>query len=121
TQNGRTVLDGGGVTPDIQLEATEDIPFIKALIESNLIFHYVTDYLMENPIIENPREYKFPDFSGFKKYVESKKEIIKLPIEKSLDQLKEEALTTQFSGDLTRQIAALQKAIDKEKDTSLDK
>lgn len=121
TRNGRKVLDGGGVSPDIQMEATEDIPFIKALLESNLIFHYVTDYLLTNPKIENPKEYKFPDFSGFKKYVESKKEEFKLPVEKSLEELKNEAVSTQFSGDLTKQITSLQKAIDREKDLSLDK
>lgn len=121
TRNGRKVLDGGGVTPDVQIDATEDIPFIKALLESNLIFHYITDYLQTNPKVENPKEYKFPDFSGFKKYVESKKEEIKLPIEKSLEDLKNEAVNTQFSGDLTKQIASLQKAIDREKDLNLEK
>lgn len=122
TKNGRKVLDGGGVTPDIILDAKEDIPFVKALIDANIIFHYVTDYIVEkNPDITDPKTYTFTDFADFKKYVEIRKKDILLPIEAKLQALTEEAQNTQFSGDLSRQITSLQKAVEKEKSQSLDR
>lgn len=122
TKNGRKVLDGGGVTPDIILEAKEDIPFVKALIDANIIFHYVTDYIVEkNPEITDAKTYTFTDFADFKKYVETRKKDILLPIEIKLQGLTEEAQNSQFSGDLSKQIASLEKAVEKEKIQSLDR
>jgi carboxyl-terminal processing protease len=120
TLGGRPVLDGGGITPDIMVPSGEDIPFIKTLLEENIIFHYITEYLQKNPIVSDPETFQFTDFSGFKKFAETRKNDFKLPIEQFLYQLKEEAERKEFSADVSKQIAALQKAIDKEKEISLD-
>ena len=40
TKNKRPVLDGGGVTPDIKLPEPIKSPFVKALIDQNIIFDY---------------------------------------------------------------------------------
>ncbi|MCI5083427.1 MAG: S41 family peptidase, partial [Saprospiraceae bacterium] len=42
TQNGRTVLDGGGVKPDVTVKKPSDAGVIKSLIDQNLIFDFVT-------------------------------------------------------------------------------
>jgi len=47
TANGRVVLDGGGVTPDVKLPAKEQSEYTKALISEKIIFQYVNDFKSE--------------------------------------------------------------------------
>jgi carboxyl-terminal processing protease len=121
TAGGRSVLDGGGITPDIVIPSEQDIPFIKTLLEENIIFHYITEYLQRSPEVPDPETYQFNDFNGFKKFAEMRKNDFQLPVEQFVQQLKEEAERKDFSADLSKQIIALQKAIDKEKEVSLER
>ena len=43
TKKGRTVYDGGGVQPDLELDATKKSPITNAILAENLIFKYATD------------------------------------------------------------------------------
>lgn len=70
TTNGRIVLDGGGVTPDVKLEEPKKKEFVKALIKSKMIFKYATSYVSEHDSIESADEYRFTDFGQFVKFVE---------------------------------------------------
>lgn len=48
TKNGRTVYDGGGILPDITLETAVFSPITTALIKSNSIFDFATQYYYSN-------------------------------------------------------------------------
>jgi len=71
TKNGRVVLDGGGVTPDVKLPAKEQSEYTKALISKNVIFNYVTSYVSDKDSILAPGEFVFNDFEDFKNHVAS--------------------------------------------------
>jgi len=47
--SGRTVYDGGGVLPDIELPSASYSAITTALLKENSIFDYATDYYYENP------------------------------------------------------------------------
>src|SRR5690554_3681412 len=49
TRKGRTVYDGGGILPDIELEEAKKSPITHALIENDGIFNYATHYYYKNP------------------------------------------------------------------------
>jgi carboxyl-terminal processing protease len=72
TRNGRTVLDGGGVTPDLPLKQPADDPMVKALIQEHLIFDFVTQYCLNRKEIPAVNEFTFTDFDAFLKFVESR-------------------------------------------------
>jgi carboxyl-terminal processing protease len=44
TRKGRSVYDGGGVLPDIQLEETKTSTIANALLKNDGIFNYATSY-----------------------------------------------------------------------------
>jgi len=44
TKGGRTVYDGGGILPDIEVETAEFSPVTTALLKDNAIFDYATKY-----------------------------------------------------------------------------
>ena len=68
TQNGRTVFDGGGVSPDVLGENKESSTFINRLIKSAVVFNYVNNYYHNNSL-EDIRDFKLSksDFNQFKK------------------------------------------------------
>lgn len=71
TKGGRTVYDGGGILPDIELETAVFSPITTALLKDNAIFDYATEYHYKNPM-ENwngfeVTEQDFQDFLGFLK------------------------------------------------------
>ena len=49
TRKGRTVYDGGGIQPDVELEETKLSPITNALVKNDGIFNYVTSYYYKNP------------------------------------------------------------------------
>ncbi|MCH7534891.1 MAG: S41 family peptidase [Bacteroidetes bacterium] len=44
TENGRSVFDGGGITPDIKLEIPEYNHVVRSIMKHRLIFEYIFDY-----------------------------------------------------------------------------
>ena len=99
TRNGRPVLDGGGVTPDVKLEAVRLSEFSKALITENLIFKYVNTYVNKNDSISAAADFKYADFEDFKTYVKAGDFKFKSEAEKLLEQLEENAKSNELSLD----------------------
>lgn len=61
TKNGRTVYDGGGISPDVVIEKSELSESTKALLNSEAIFNYATDYFYTHPTIDSPDTYVFKE------------------------------------------------------------
>lgn len=49
TANGRKVIEGGGITPDIALKETQTLKITRQLFSSDAFFHFVTDYYYKHP------------------------------------------------------------------------
>ncbi len=61
TKNGRPVFDGGGVLPDIVLEAVSYSQIVRALSNKSLIFDFTTKYKRENPTIAAVKDFQITD------------------------------------------------------------
>ena len=72
TANGRTVYDGGGIMPDVEIKLSEKTEATKALISSKAIFNFATDYYYQNKNIADSKSFNFTktDFKNFTKYLE---------------------------------------------------
>ena len=73
TKNGRTVYDGGGIQPDIELETSKFSKITTALLKTNAIFEYGTKYFYSHQL-KNSGDFKFTDadYEDFKKFVNQK-------------------------------------------------
>ncbi|MEL7249407.1 MAG: S41 family peptidase [Bacteroidota bacterium] len=91
TKNGRTVLDGGGVKPDIVMEPAEEKGIVKALLDDNMIFNYVTDWTLANPTIDSTDTFQFTDYAGFERYLQDQNFEYRSEAEKMLAKLAETA------------------------------
>ena len=76
TENGRPVFDGGGVSPDIKVEYTKGGNITYALMSNQVIFNYVTQFVLSHPKIEKPEEFVITneDYNNFKNYVSEQKD-----------------------------------------------
>jgi len=73
TKNGRTVYDGGGVQPDIEVGYGKRTKATEELIESMAIFNFATEYVYKNSSIQSVTNFSFTDkdFKEFLDYVAS--------------------------------------------------
>ncbi|MDX1940512.1 MAG: S41 family peptidase [Saprospiraceae bacterium] len=111
TRNGRTVLDGGGVKPDVVLAQLADDAIVRSLEDQNIVFDYATQYCLKHPTIgsTSPTEFKFTDFDDFLKFVDNKSFSYETDSEKLLAQLKEKSSKDGFAVDA--EIKALESKI----------
>lgn len=117
TRNGRLVLDGGGVKPDIEVAEITDIPVIKSLLDKDIIFNYVTQFCLKQDSIDAVMDFHFTQFDEFAAYVEKSDFHVETETEKMLKSL--EAKSADEGYELKAQIAAIQKLIEQDKKETL--
>lgn len=115
TKNGRTVLDGGGVTPDVKLDAPKIPVVLKNLQEQDLIFKYVTQYVNGKSIPEEIETIIFTDFEDFKNYVSNQNFEYETDTEIKLKELKQAFEEDGYADFLSADVAALEQNIANEK------
>ena len=113
TRSGRTVLDGGGVKPDVMIDKFTDAAIVRGLLEQHIIFDYVTQFCLKHDSIPNVEEFYFQDFDGFVQFLEERQFDYDTESEKLLKQLVEES--TEEGYELQAQIDALEAKIDADK------
>jgi len=69
TANGRTVYDGGGVMPDVEINISKRNKTTEELLKSKAIFDFATLYFYENKTLESLSDFNFKN-SNFNKFVD---------------------------------------------------
>ena len=87
TRNGRTVQDGGGVMPDIEIASLQSNALIDALVKENIIFDFATDFHYSNNY-GSVGDFKFTDaqYKDFKDFALSKNFTYRTESEKLLEE-----------------------------------
>ena len=89
TKNGRSVKDGGGITPDIETLPDPLSQISSELFMRNFIFDFATKYYWSHPDIESPEQFAFTDkdYDDFKEFLLDRKFSYKTSTEESLNEL----------------------------------
>ena len=115
TRKGRTVYDGGGIQPDIELEETKSNPIIDALVKNDGIFNYATRYYYKNPNLGN----QIPilseaDYLDFKNFLKEQKFSFdtetELALKKTLAAAKKEKIDENINKEYQQLLTVLQKS-----------
>ena len=71
TANGRTVYDGGGVSPDVEISTSKSNEITDQLIKSKAIFNFAKRYFYKNPTIKKLPDLNFKNanFNDFTVYL----------------------------------------------------
>ena len=93
TQNGRDVIDGRGIDPDIALEKEDLSQFSALLFSKNIFFNYATQYRAINKEIAAADKFQLSDdeYALFKTYVLNAKLSYSTAAQNALKKLKLEA------------------------------
>jgi len=89
TRNGRIVKDGGGITPDVEVNPEPVGQIATELYFRNYIFDFATRYYWSHPGVTEPSQIKITDkdFSDFRDYLLERKFNYKTVTETSLNEL----------------------------------
>ena len=71
TAAGRTVYDGGGLSPDTVVEYPDVSPIVMALGDKDIFFDYANKYYATHETISSPKDFRISDeiFSDFKNFI----------------------------------------------------
>ncbi len=122
TKNGRTVYDGGGILPDVELEETKQSSIAEALIKNEAIFNYVTNYYYKNPNLGD----KIPtiseaDLADFKAFIKKEKIDFDTETEVALKNMLEKAKKEKIDSEITLEYQALLNSLQKSEEHLIDK
>ncbi len=120
TRNGRVVKDGGGVLPDIEIAASKANTLTTALMNSNVIFNFATEYYYKNQV-NDISSFKFSesDFQNFKHYVLGSDFSFETKTEKALKSAMSDKEDVIFNDALENDYKTLLLTIDKSKTAAL--
>lgn len=119
TRKGRTVYDGGGILPDVELEEAKQSAIADALVRNDGIFNFATDYYYKNPGVgTNVPKIGDADYEAFRQFLKKEKFEFDTETEKALkatlDVAKKEKVDESITAEYNQLLAALQKSEDKE-------
>jgi carboxyl-terminal processing protease len=121
TTNGRTVYDGGGIDPDVKLQALEAYPLTQVLFEKGFIFDFVTEYVYKHPEMIDARNFTLKDdeYQQFIIWMKDKNYAYKSYLELGLSQFSDQARNEKYYADLKPQIDQIQARIAESKKNEL--
>ncbi len=122
TKKGRTVYDGGGIQPDVELAETKLSAIAEALQKNDAIFNYATVYFYKNPNMGT----KIPslsdaDFNDFKAFLKKENFSFDTETEKQLKKTFEAAQNEKIDENIKTEYQNLMAALRKSEDIQLDK
>lgn len=123
TKNGRDVIDGRGIEPDVEVDKKEFSRLTGTVFSNNFIFDYATDYYYSHPSITNASDFKLSDeeYEEFKKYVLEQEFTYSTASEEILKKMKEAAEEEGFYEGAEAEYDALLQKVVPSKERDLEK
>lgn len=123
TKNGRDVIDGRGIEPDIEVEVEDLSRLAATLYGNNFIFDYATDYYFSHPTISEASKFKLTDeeYADFKKYILEQDFTYSTASEEMLKKMKKTAEEEGFYEDAKDEYEALLQKVVPSKERDLEK
>ncbi len=119
TMHGRTVRDGGGITPDVNIEAPSYSRLVYSLVLSGVVDNYVLDFVRKNDSIAPIDEFRLSDkdFEDFISFAKTQEFDYRSGAKALFDKIKEELEADGLAESMSNEIDALGKALDMDKET----
>ena len=121
TLNGRTVLSGGGIEPDVKIKDDPASLIGVTLYVKNYLFDYATDYTAKHKTIAEASKFSLTDaeFAEFTKWLDKKDYSYKTETEYQLDTLKAFAMKEKYYEESKAEFDALKAKLSHDKKQDL--
>ena len=123
TEAGREVRDGGGIRPDIEVKKDRTPNILFYLVNDDMIFDYVTQYVIKHPSIAEVKDFQLTDadYADFKAMLKKRNFSYDRQSEDLLKKLKEMADFEGYLESASDEFAALEKKLQHNLDLELDR
>ncbi len=123
TKAGRTVYDGFGIEPDVEVEPEYMSNLGVALAQKLLVFDYATKFYRSHKSIAPAGEFEITDdiYADFCQFLKEKKLEYNTVTERVMKQLRDVAKEEKYDGAIEKELAAMETALQKEKEGDLQK
>ncbi len=110
TKNGRTIYDGAGILPDYKTEPVKYSNILITLLNKNLIFTYVNQYMLKHPDLKPKADgiqISESDYSAFMEFLKDKDYKYKTLSDFEMEDLKEDAVKEKYFESIKPEYEAL--------------
>lgn len=123
TKNGRDVIDGRGIEPDVEVSEKEFSRLTATIYANNLIFNYATKYFNSHSSIAEAGKFALTDeeYAAFKEYVLKEEFTYSTASEEMLKKMKETAEEEGFYNESKAEYDALMAKVVPSKERDLEK
>ena len=118
TLHGRTVRDGGGITPDVEIKSPAYSRLVYSLVLSGVIDNYVLKFVREHDTIPALEDFRLSDddFEDFISFAKTQEFDYRSSAKALFDQMKKELEADGLTEAMKSELNALEKAIDIDKE-----
>ena len=119
TAHGRTVRDGGGITPDHIVQARKYSRITYSIVLSGIVEEYVLDYVRRHESIPALNDFHFTEYEDFVSFASGKEFDYRTSSRTAVDELRETLADEGLAEAASAQLAALEAALDISKEDYL--
>ena len=117
TKHGRSVFDGGGILPDIEIKDEDFGNIVEGLLEKNIVFDFATKFQSEHKSIDSVETLSLSEtmFNEFIAFAKARQFDFQTETDKRIKALEDEAKNESYLSSIKEDIDALKKKISNEK------
>ena len=119
TAHGRTVRDGGGITPDYEVKAKRYSRLTYSLVLNGIIEQYALQYVREHESIPAVEDFHFQEYDNFVAFAADKEFDYRSSARAYLDEVKKNLKEDGLEETTAAELAALQSKLDMSKEDFL--
>lgn len=118
TASGRIVRDGGGITPDVEIESPSYSRLVYSLVLGGVLDQYVLDFVRKHESIAAVDDYHFSDadFEDFISFAKTQEFDYRSSAKTLFDQMKKELEKDGLAEAMSDELKALEKAMEMDKE-----
>ena len=121
TKNGRSVFDGGGVQPDIEVEGGKMTTITKAIVDNDYIFNFATDYYYKNQVASiESFNFNDSDFNAFKSFLKANNFDFETQTEKALEKALQTAKDEGIDSEISKSYQSVLNELQSYKNAAID-
>ena len=123
TRNGRTVYDGFGIEPDVEVEPEYMSALCEELSRKFLVFDYATEYAYKHDSIAPAGKFTIDDalYADFCQYLKNKNLAYSTYTEKAIEELRKVAKEERYLEAIEPQLEAMQKKFEADKKADMER
>ena len=119
TAHGRTVKDGGGITPDFEVKAHKYSRLTYSLVYSGILEQYALEYVRKHASIPPVADFHFDEYEDFIAFAADKEFDYRSSARAFFDEMKKNLAEDGLSEAMSGELEALQKSLEMDKETFL--